>query len=317
MDYLGQFEYHSGRCAQDSVCPRSEPHDVGVQDHLSHYLGCVEYRDRMGFFDENGQQFQIEYRRLSQQISRAGEIINAYTSNLALSETRLLMDEWKQECLEHFRRIQHIRQSLGQDLQECHLIQAIHASYKMWICSDEYRQGLPAVRAWRQGDAVAAEPKRNDSTPNVVFGGHTPAEPYDPEKLTKASIIHIFDKRAVQVDMLPANFTQQTISVHDLLFQDGINVASRKNKPEKIRYIHLPSNNMAWVESLISRYYVEGELGMERNGGETAAVSRRVLSHENWHGQQLGGSNSISRLLSPRSMRPLCKPIQDGSSPML
>ncbi|KAK4447225.1 hypothetical protein QBC34DRAFT_410137 [Podospora aff. communis PSN243] len=74
--------------------------------------------------------------------------------------------------------------------------------------------------------------------------------------------------------------------------------ACDEEDPTRIKYIHIPSNNMEWIEAVVGRYY----------GNQT--TKDRILSPELWRGQQHG---SWSGPAHARYMRPLCERVSTAS----
>ncbi|KAJ2900760.1 hypothetical protein MKZ38_002251 [Zalerion maritima] len=312
MELSGQPLRGHTTCAQQAApCPRDEPHGACIQDRLRHYLGCVEIQDRPTFFDIDGPPYQVEFDRILRRLSNTNGTSTSNLRTIASSEAAQLMDQWRQRCTEHLRRVQSIREALSLDPEESHLVHAIEASYKMWICSGEYQRGLPVVQGWRRGGKAVSDPVPEKTTQTEGFDETSPTQTYDPDEFIKARVIHFIEGRPVQAE-LPGVAPHQYCPISELLSKDEFNVASRKYRPDRVKYIHLPSNNMSWVESLIARYYNEEHPNIDRHG-EEITHSNTVLRPESWRAQQLGGTNGVTKPFAPRSMRPMCETIPDDA----
>ncbi|KAK0667680.1 hypothetical protein QBC41DRAFT_323498 [Cercophora samala] len=86
--------------------------------------------------------------------------------------------------------------------------------------------------------------------------------------------------------------------------------AIRAEDSSRIRYFHLPSNNMHWVEKAIAGYYGEGHLNIDLSN---APRDRSIMTHTQmllrpqfWRGQQHGARSGV---VHARHMRPLCERI--------
>ncbi|CCC14530.1 unnamed protein product [Sordaria macrospora k-hell] len=76
--------------------------------------------------------------------------------------------------------------------------------------------------------------------------------------------------------------------------------------PNRIRYLHIPSNNMAWVEKVIANYYAERKQNVRKKGQSTAiqTSTQLLLRPQYWDGQQQGTRSGI---VHARHMRPVCE----------
>ncbi|KXH38946.1 hypothetical protein CSIM01_06083 [Colletotrichum simmondsii] len=90
--------------------------------------------------------------------------------------------------------------------------------------------------------------------------------------------------------------------------QDVILSRDRPGKGGRVRYFHIPHNNMKWLEEAIARYFNEErplDDGTYRNP-QLKTHSRMVLRPEYWRGQQHGGRRT---LVHARHMRAICERI--------
>ncbi|PVH76685.1 hypothetical protein DL98DRAFT_464692 [Cadophora sp. DSE1049] len=102
-------------------------------------------------------------------------------------------------------------------------------------------------------------------------------------------------------------FPDQRIAVQDLLYNDdtATNPLMQKCGDDEIRYFHLPSNNMEWIEEAMARYYHEDRPGYDGlfRRPEKPSKTYMLLRPEYWRGQQHGGRHDA---IHARHMRPRC-----------
>ncbi|KAF4123894.1 CorA-like Mg2+ transporter protein [Geosmithia morbida] len=99
-------------------------------------------------------------------------------------------------------------------------------------------------------------------------------------------------KGRVSIDhpLVMGSFPHQKISIQQFLYNKENTPLRRSPRKDRLRYFHLPANNMRWVEEAMSRYY--GEDGVNFDGKNAHALkhnSQRLLRNELWRGQQRGG----------------------------
>ncbi|KAK4186519.1 hypothetical protein QBC35DRAFT_554014 [Podospora australis] len=76
--------------------------------------------------------------------------------------------------------------------------------------------------------------------------------------------------------------------------------------PRRVRYFHIPANNMDWVEKAIARYYDEEhqDLGHSYRDSPVRTHTQMLLRPQFWRGQQHGARSGV---VHARHMRPLCE----------
>ncbi|KAK4167456.1 hypothetical protein QBC43DRAFT_142137 [Cladorrhinum sp. PSN259] len=90
------------------------------------------------------------------------------------------------------------------------------------------------------------------------------------------------------------------------------NVLSRdqckKKDSTRLRYFHIPSNNMDWVEKAIARYYDEDQPDLSNTTRDPPVKThtQMLLRPQFWRGQQHGARSGV---IHARHMRPLCERI--------
>ncbi|EAA34322.3 hypothetical protein GE21DRAFT_3573 [Neurospora crassa] len=83
-------------------------------------------------------------------------------------------------------------------------------------------------------------------------------------------------------------------------------------KPRRIRYLHVPSNNMAWVEKIIANYYADSnpDVRSKVQSPGIQSSTQLLLRPQYWHGQQQGTRSGI---VHARHMRPLCEMVSSDT----
>ena len=125
-------------------------------------------------------------------------------------------------------------------------------------------------------------------------------------------------------------FPNQKIPAETLLDQRQDSPLKRSSGSNCIRYFHIPTNNMKWVEvsfirvpklnavahqifwnqKAISRYYEEKDVVFSENGWSNMTPAQKVLSREFWSGQMHGSSEGAP--VHGRHMRSRCSLIPRG-----
>ncbi|KAF4911836.1 hypothetical protein CGCVW01_v011308 [Colletotrichum viniferum] len=83
-------------------------------------------------------------------------------------------------------------------------------------------------------------------------------------------------------------------------------VLNKNGHPDRVRYIHIPHNNMAWIEQAIARYFGDRkpDHGRIYRSPPVKTRSHMILRPEYWRGQQHGGRRSM---VHARHMRAICE----------
>ncbi|KAK3680843.1 hypothetical protein B0T22DRAFT_434949 [Podospora appendiculata] len=120
--------------------------------------------------------------------------------------------------------------------------------------------------------------------------------------------------RPVEADLadvrFQGRFPNQTVSMSSLFVsasgERGIdNLFDQRD--DRIKYLHIPSNNMTWVEKVIATYFDEEPPNLSNKhgrsyGGHTRAET--LLRPQFWRGRQYG---TRGKIVHARHMRPLCE----------
>ncbi|RYP90967.1 hypothetical protein DL770_002883 [Monosporascus sp. CRB-9-2] len=126
------------------------------------------------------------------------------------------------------------------------------------------------------------------------------------------------DGRPITMPGVGGAFPNQKVSVQTLLIKDeDANPLMRDFGDDTIRYVHLPANNMAWVEEAIARYYHEDrpekdDLYINSKLRRSETKTNVILGSEYWQSQRMFDDNTQ---VHARHMRPFCDTIITNDMP--
>ncbi|KAI8631634.1 hypothetical protein F5Y19DRAFT_400989 [Xylariaceae sp. FL1651] len=277
----------------NTSCLSAESHNNNITNHVLHYFGCLEACERDTFFDPSSPFWVHE--------------INKYVeAGLTSNEARVKADKrrvrWQQDCTNELQRVAFLLSALATDDEESQFLKLVANSRDAWRSSYAYRSNIGHVREWRAGRGCmnGVELQTVSSAPVGV---------YDPDRDLKVSIME-FEDGVPQDDDDPrvkGRFPDQTTTVEKLLQRDGSRssgLLSRDRLSNRIKWFHIPLNNMSWVEELMASYYEEERPSIKqmRHEHETLQAARLLRDHF-WRGQQ------YKDVATPKSrfMRPFCK----------
>lgn len=236
------------------TCLSPDPHEDNIKDPILHFLGCVEISSRNEFL-KNPSNVQ-PHEEIAAETTADQPKGNQQHRDINKQRDAA----WREDCLSELRRIAFLRSKLQEDEEEKHLVQKIEESRKAWKKSDVYKEGMQDIRKWRNSPKSLNEedsepkvsiskdnydPARDVNTPFMLFKKQkNVSSTYEPDNETKDPTNAIWGK-----------FPNQKTNVQRLLFdkeknKDGRDDNERKNllggidDDEKIRYFHIPSNNM-------------------------------------------------------------------------
>ncbi|KAI1653377.1 hypothetical protein F4813DRAFT_374522 [Daldinia decipiens] len=280
-----------------STCLSSEEHGCNIKDHLLHYIGCIEYRDREDFFNENSQIWKDEVEHQEKVLGHSHE--EAYML------TELKRNSWKADCENELSRIGFLRRELFKNIKDKHLVCRIQESLGAWRVSPINKVGILIVESDRRAKG------KGNSQPFYVSPRD---EEYDPEKDVTVPIIQFNEgKRDELRDHRVWNrFPNQKTTLSSLLNdQDSLLQHDNYSSDRVIRYFHIPSNNMDWVERAIGRYFGEERPNYHTTHRELNRKKKTkadmVLRNQYWRGQLRG--NQPHNPAHARHMKPLCATI--------
>ncbi|KAK0613539.1 hypothetical protein B0T14DRAFT_499008 [Immersiella caudata] len=154
---------------------------------------------------------------------------------------------------------------------------------------------------------------------------HLPARPHE-EKLEDVRFKGKFPDQRVSVDLLLRSAHTETSEYNSDIPQKGPvsngthgNILSKddcdKKDPTRMRYLHIPANNMEWVESAIAGYYGDThnykQPALRSGRREFPATTRTqmLLRPQYWRGQLHGARSGA---VHARYMRPLCERVSSS-----
>jgi hypothetical protein len=272
------------------TCLNADAHDhENITDKLIHYVGCIQYCDRESYYENLSEESQLQIKI-------------------------------------ELRRIDYIRRVIESSDTDKHLASRIQTSIREW--REFAQKEVEKVAKWR----AETKPERK------AYHHHNPnasrqmkdirPEDYDPNKDFNAYYIEYYKSEGKTNKTCRANgqflykgkFPNQKISMHNLLYDSEVNPLSRdqltKDDPDaapgdRIRYFHLPANNMKWVEDAIARYYDEEnpQYDTAYRKADPPSCATMLLRRDFWLGQEHGRGSSI---IHTRHMRPLCEPVSSG-----
>jgi hypothetical protein len=242
------------------TCLSADNHDNNVKDHLLHFLGCIEISDRYAFLNDPEYPLwsnETEYvakdrmKKKTSEPKNKSESPDQATVEAAKIQTVKKQSAWRSECQSELRRIDFLRRILRDDEDEKHLVEKIEESRKSWENSPVYRSNIENVKKWRR-DRNTTKYKAQDKTyedPDRTIA----RQDYKPEEDVNVPFIQ-FEKKPDKYEPVEepiarekaiwGSFPDQKTNIENLLYGKGENLLDKERKPERIRYFHIPSNNM-------------------------------------------------------------------------
>lgn len=241
------------------TCLSPDPHEDNIKDPILHYLGCVEISTRNKFLKASS---NVQSRE-----EAAHEITAVQPEgNQQDRDINEQKAAWREDCLSELRRIAFLRSKIKEDEEEKHLVENIEKSRKAWRKSNVYEKGIQEVKEWRcpegsneedSGPEVSTskdeyEPGRDVNTPFMLFK----------KKQDNSSIYEPDDETRDPKNAIWGKFPNQKTNVQRLLFdKEKTNLLGSRDANEKkdlaggrddsvkidsvkVRYFHIPSNNM-------------------------------------------------------------------------
>ncbi|KAI9147648.1 hypothetical protein HJFPF1_12678 [Paramyrothecium foliicola] len=271
------------------TCLNADAHDSeNITDKLIHYVGCIQYCEREAYYDSLPEDTQLQIKV-------------------------------------ELRRIDYIRRVIESSDADKSLAARVTSSVSEW--RKYSKKEVEKVTRW----SAIAKPERKGyraHNPNATRQAkEVKPEDYDPNKDFNAYYIeYVKSEGKTNTELRPSGeflyknkFPNQKLSVHNLLYDKSINPLSRKKlaadaagqPPDRIRYFHLPANNMKWVEDAIARYYDEEspQYDTAYRKAEPPSCATMLLRRDFWLGQEHGRGSPI---IHTRHMRPLCEPVSSG-----
>ncbi|KAI1305085.1 hypothetical protein F5Y03DRAFT_395148 [Xylaria venustula] len=213
------------RKSSRKTCLNAEPHENDIRNPLLHYLGCIEIREREKFLSGDSDIWEEE---LNHQLSLQN-VKNLRREQDAKSKVEKTKDNWRSTIDNEMRRISFLRHTLSREEHDGQLVNEVSKSYKAWQESVSYRTQL--------GERQQSTRMRLDEFEEV----------YVPEKDISVPVIHFKDYNGFtdrDDEHLRGTFPNQKTTMAEFL---------KKKIPKldanRMRYFHIPSNNMIWAEN--------------------------------------------------------------------
>lgn len=191
-------------------CLSADPHGgAAIHDQFLHYMGCLEFCDREAYFET-------------------------------------LNDNLKGRINGELRRIEYLRDILTRDEEERLALTHVQESLRAWRQDEDYASKLAKVQRYRE----------NSNPPRPL--GHKQRDPhvarhlkeYSPDTDMAAYLLEYDvgnnELKSINNKHFTGDFPSQRIAVSQLLdhFREDGRPLSEQDNHEKIRYFHLPANNM-------------------------------------------------------------------------
>ncbi|KAI0864977.1 hypothetical protein F4860DRAFT_462002 [Xylaria cubensis] len=269
--------------------------DGDVWDHLLHYLGCLQFRDRDNFFEDTNIFWEQE---IQHQVQLGSDPLDAIKAVLDDRES------WKIDCERELRRIDSLRKTLAADKTESHLVERLEESRLQWRKSEAYITGIDRARMSRE------ESNTRDILPPIVdsrdYG------PYEPEKDLNVDILQLENGKGTNVEdgRVRGTFPNQRTTIAKLLADINLEASllHGDQRPGSIRYLHIPANNREWVEEIINRY-LENKSSQNRHNHKSEIpedTKGHTTLRESYWGDQLYDPRDVETPPIARHIRPSC-----------
>ncbi|KAI0813899.1 hypothetical protein GGR55DRAFT_701684 [Xylaria sp. FL0064] len=274
-------------------CLSAEPHENDIRDPLLHYLGCIEIYKREEFLNGNTDIWQKELKHQEKLLKY----------DAAKKTVDNMKNSWQTTIEKEMRRILFLRHTLSDDEHDKELVHDVEESYEKWKVSIQYKENIGKVREWRR------ELGKINSVTGREFNPSKGA--YTPEKDISVPVIHLkdhvgFDNTAEE--HVRGKFPNQKTTIEELL-----RYQMPELEPNRVRYYHIPSNNMTWAEEAIAKYYGNEKPDLEAIQRQMSRPQRNstymILQERYWRGQLHGDANSPPHA---RYMSPMCETVSSS-----
>ncbi|GAW18595.1 hypothetical protein ANO14919_080730 [Xylariales sp. No.14919] len=297
-------------------CLSAEPHDEAIKDPLIHYFGCTPFfkRDKLLaadhkiWKDEKEHQTKLESARKTPE-AKIGEGVE--------SRVDAIRERWRKDFTKELQRIALIRKTLEEDKAD-NLVQEVNTCRDKWreYFATKNSKSLPPA-----SDISIAESDASSSDSNAD------SDTYVPEKDVSVGIIEFekgepfsedYNPSGAKNGLISGKFPDQKTTVQSLLRegkssdpdQNLLHKDRIRDHPDRIRYFHIPSNNMIWAEEAISRYFGEDRpdfASFQRQlGRQEKTRTSIILQDRYWRGQLHADDRGPSHA---RYMSPICETI--------
>lgn len=240
-----------------TTCLSPDCHDENIKDHLFHFLGCIEISERHNFlFDSKYKLWQQETKYWINKLQQAQDKNKKLTDNdierKAMEQSQMKREAWRDDCLSELRRIDFLRFQLKVDQHEKHLVDSIKKSRDAWEKSKEFQENIDRVKAWGASRRKYTWKAYEDVIDESAY------KPYEPGRDVNAPFMQL-RRNPTEWVFSPVNeeepdrdiwgkYPNQKTNVQRLLYHERgqqKNLLSKIEDSERLKYFHVPSNNMA------------------------------------------------------------------------
>ncbi|KAI3321501.1 hypothetical protein HD806DRAFT_545732 [Xylariaceae sp. AK1471] len=298
-------------------CLSAEPHDDAIKDPLVHYFGCTQFRDRSKLLDPK-HKIWIDEKTHQRDLEAARHTRETEIERKAEESVKAIRERWGNSFNKELWRIEVLRKALEEDESDRNLVREVNECRKTW-------QNPPAYKK------VLADTQKSPTINNTAAANPSQGK-YVPEKDVSVGIIQFENSEPFNENCEPpkgekgpiwGKFPDQKSSVQSLLREGESNnpdqnLLHRDRIPahlNRIRYFHIPSNNMIWAEEAISRYFGESkpdfasfEQPLRRKDKTRSAI---ILGDRYWRGQLHADERDPPHT---RYMSPICETISSKSA---
>jgi hypothetical protein len=145
------------------TCLSDWEHDSAIQNHVLHYLGCIEIGKRETFYEENSDLWK---RELENELGRQKKESKDPQRDGGLETAEAIIKErlqrWQEACGTEVRRIGYLRALLAKDKEVRHLVDYLEKSRDEWEKTPEFKKGLQEVKRWRAKPSIAKSEGETD-----------------------------------------------------------------------------------------------------------------------------------------------------------
>ncbi|KAH8880577.1 hypothetical protein GQ53DRAFT_848819 [Thozetella sp. PMI_491] len=312
------------------TCLNPDPHNENIQDPILHYFGCIKISERENFFDSSNPLWapDINYETIRLGDDRAGAI-------LSIQER---LDELSVISACKLSNIGILIKALIDDPETKDLVHNVEQSRVFWKRETDIKHDRvtpqrkeSAVSGGEAGDSkpagsAAQLPESESTSSNPTLVQHLETEQPDKHQetthefdLEEGSIVRVIRLREPTTDSEVAinihldEMSEHKVSVKRLLDPNQDSQISRSTDNSGYSLFHFSSNNEAWAEGAISKYFDEGpRQNAPRHKGiliKDRALSQGLLQPDLWSARK----QEVSGMPQSRQLRPLCKLVKSDA----
>jgi hypothetical protein len=147
------------------TCLSDLKHDCAIQNHVLHYLGCIERRQQEKFYEKNGELWTKELENEKERQKRKPKDPQRDgASETAEDIVTNRLNGWREACETEVRRIDYLRALLAKDNEVRHLVDYLETSRNGWKNTDDFIKGLEEVKRWRAKLPTAISTEKTSPT---------------------------------------------------------------------------------------------------------------------------------------------------------